>query len=64
MPKKRYIRQTNPLIPTEVFVELNPELLEFVETTYLPYNNTQPCRPFAWNCYPRRMCVPMPCRPV
>ena len=71
MPKIRYIRQTNPLtpteatfpvIPTEVFVELNPELLEFVETNYLPY--TQPCNPFRWNCYPRRLCVPRPCPPV
>lgn len=57
---------TNPLIPTEVFVELNPELESFYETQYLPenYSSYQGYKYQAWSCAPRRFCIPRPCTPV
>jgi hypothetical protein len=75
MPKKtpRSFRQAspeslllNPLIPTEVFIELNPELVQFYEKEYAPamspayYGQTYQ----NWQCYPRRFCMPRPCTPV
>lgn len=56
----------NPLIPTEVFVELNPELQTFYETQYLPenYSSYQGYKYQVWSCYPRRFCIPRPCTPV
>lgn len=56
----------NPIIPTEVFVELNPELASFFENEYYPENNPayQGYKYQSWNCFPRRFCVPRPCTPV
>ncbi len=56
----------NPLIPTEVFIELNPELVSFIETDYYPANYPiyQGYKYQSWNCFPRRFCMPRPCTPV
>ncbi len=56
----------SPLIPTEVFIELNPELVSFFETQYYPENYPayQGYKYQSWSCFPRRFCVPRPCTPV
>ena len=64
-PTTTITEAANPLIPTEVFVELNPELVQFYEKEYLPgnipyYGNLYQ----SWSCAPRRFCVPRPCTPV
>lgn len=64
-----------PIIATEVFWELNPELHTFLESkppqyypspypygTYPIYGN--PKKNTSWGCAPRRSCVPRPCAPV
>lgn len=66
-PFRQIITQAiNPLIPTEVFIELNPELEQFYETEYLPENYPiyQGYKYQSWNCFPRRFCLPRPCTPV
>jgi hypothetical protein len=57
---------TSPIIPTEVFVELNPELVTFYENEYLPemFPAYQGNLYQSWNCLPRRFCLPRPCSPV
>lgn len=57
---------SNPLIPTEVFIELNPELEQFYETEYAPvkYPAYHGSLYHSWNCFPRRFCLPRPCTPV
>lgn len=68
MPKERHSRQVvlpPGFIPTEVFVELNPEIIQFVEQEYLPYKFPQYVTyKNPWPCSPRRFCVPQPCAPV
>ncbi len=56
----------NPIIPTEVFVELNPELVQFYEKEYLPENYSiyQGYKYQSWSCFPRRFCMPRPCTPI
>lgn len=66
-----------PLIATEAFWELNPELHTFVESkppqyypNYYDYGsyghhygaNYKKSSP--WGCAPRRLCVPRPCSPI
>jgi hypothetical protein len=70
-PRRKPFRQiiteaTSPLIPTEVFVELNPELVSFYENEYVPemYPAYQGNLYQSWNCLPRRFCMPRPCTPV
>lgn len=65
-----------PIIATEVFWELNPELHTFLENkppTYFPsyYNYTNYSKygsnfqkGTTFGCAPRRLCVPRPCAPV
>jgi hypothetical protein len=62
-----------PIIPTEVFWELNPELQGFVENKppqYFPnyynysyYSNLYK-KTSTLGCAPRRLCVPRPCAPI
>lgn len=70
-PRRKPFRQVlseafNPVIPTEVFIELNPQLVQFYENEYAPanvpayYGNLYQ----SWNCSPRRLCVPRPCTPI
>ncbi len=56
----------SPIIPTEVFVELNPELVQFYEQEYLPgmYPEYQGYKYQSWSCFPRRFCMPRPCTPI
>ncbi|HMM20324.1 MAG TPA: hypothetical protein PKA10_06265 [Selenomonadales bacterium] len=87
MPRKRWQRQfitvpgtATPIpIPTEAFLELNPELEEFVEEVY-PYKIFPQTPAYYYGsgsvkspqsnnaaysaCTPRRFCLPYPCNPV
>jgi hypothetical protein len=56
----------SPIIPTEVFVELNPELVQFYVEEYLPgkYPAFQGYKYQSWSCFPRRFCMPRPCTPI
>ncbi|MDT8901725.1 hypothetical protein [Anaeroselena agilis] len=56
----------NPLIPTEVFIELNPELVQFYENEYIPENYSVFSGKYykSSSCFPRRFCLPRPCTPV
>ena len=76
MPKKRQTfvsvpsEAFTPIIPTEVFLELNPELEQFVYADYGPskYHYVYQKYPYnyykKWPCHPGRFCIPRPCAPV
>jgi len=72
MPTRRPFRRqiiteaTNPLIPTEVFIELNPEIVSFFEKEYLPamFPAYQGYKFQTWSWFPGRFCGPRPCTPV
>jgi len=58
-----------PIIPTEVFWELNPEVQEFAAGNPPPTPSVH--YPPYWyqyykthGCFPRRACIPQPCAPV